>query len=508
MATQSVERERAHTTELGPARALLALAARGDRRWTLVVLAAVVVTRLPALFLSFFSEDEAAYSALATRLVAGFAPYIGAVDHKPPGIALWYALVYAVAGHNQLLAVRLSLFIVVAATALVIGRLAVVRSGDPSARIAGMAYAIASAALGMPNDTQAANTELYAALPLCLAALAVTRGGLVRLVSAGALIAVATLFRYPSALIGGAFAVFVLVRGTREKVATLRVAVALGALAAGFLAVAALFWATLHRLGAVEAFLFWGWKYNFSYLNTLTDFEKARNALESSIKTALWWIPLWLIIGPPRRALELAWLGGVVVGLTPGGRYFGHYYLTLLPPVCLLVDARRLRGPIIAAWGAAVALGLLFSFGWYRVESPIAAAQPTTRAVAKVVAESTRSDERVFVWGASPEIYYYADRMMATRFAFLNYQTGRIWGSRYVHADATGTDSFIVPRGWQELLADLKAAPPALIIDGGAGRLNRWDLHPIARYPVLARWVDAHYRLDRLVAGVPIYARK
>jgi hypothetical protein len=81
-----------------------------------------------------------------------------------------------------------------------------------------------------------------------------------------------------------------------------------------------------------------------------------------------------------------------------------------------------------------------------------------------------------------------------------------MWGSRYVNADAAGTEAFIVPRAMPLLLADLQAAPPALIIDGGAGRLNRYDLHPIARYPELASWLSAHYRLVAIVDDVPIYA--
>jgi hypothetical protein len=54
----------------------------------------------------------------------------------------------------------------------------------------------------------------------------------------------------------------------------------------------------------------------------------------------------------------------------------------------------------------------------------------------------------------------------------------------------------------------LETAPPALIIDGGTGRLNRYDLHPIERYPERARWVARYNRLVRVVEGVPIYARR
>jgi hypothetical protein len=83
-----------------------------------------------------------------------------------------------------------------------------------------------------------------------------------------------------------------------------------------------------------------------------------------------------------------------------------------------------------------------------------------------------------------------------------------MWGSRYVAADADGTEAFIVPRAMDQLLADLTAAPPSFIVDGGAGRLNRYHLHPLSRYPALASWVADRYRLDAIVHGVPIYARR
>jgi hypothetical protein len=474
-------------------------------QWALFVVAVVVITRSPALFVSFFSEDEATYSALGARLAEGAIPYTGAVDHKPPGIAMMYALIYMVAGRYHLVAVRLVLLAAVAATSLAIGRIAVVRRGDSSARIAGLIYAVVST-FGAPNDTQAANTELFAALPLALAALAVTRGGARRLFAAGALVAIASLLRYQSSLVGAAFAVAVVVEGVQSGTSRREIARRLAALAAGFASIAAVFVAAMRSAGALDDYWFWGWGYNFIYMATLTGAECVRNAAWGTLVTAVWWIPLFCVVRRPRGALELAWLAAAIIGVSPGGRFFLHYYLAVLPPLCLGADLVRIRRPAAAILVLASIASLVLGFGLHHYERRHVENHRAYRAVAAAVIQRTTPDQRIFVWGESPEIYHYADRVMSTRFAFCNYHTGRMWGSRYVNADAVGTEAFIVPRAMQLLLADLEAAPPALIIDGGAGRLNRYDLHPIARYPELASWLAARYRPVAIVRGVPIYA--
>jgi hypothetical protein len=477
------------------------------RRWTQLVVAAVVVTRLPALFVSFYGEDEATYSALGARLAEGAIPYAGVVDHKPPGISLLYGLIYAVAGRYQLVTVRLVLMAAVVATALAIGRLAVVRRGDPSARFAGLVYAIASS-FGAPNDTLAANTELFAALPLAVAGLAVAMGGARRLFAAGVLVAIATLLRYQSTLVGVAFAAMVLVEGRQARVSWRAIIAGLAALAGGFVCIAAGFALAMHAMGALDDYWFWGWDYNFVYMATLTGAEWVRNVSWGTLVSCVWWIPVFCVVRWPRGVLERAWLAAAIIGLIPGGRFFLHYYLAVLLPLCIGADVARLRPRVLAVGAIAVIASLVLGFGWYHYEERHAADHRAYRAVARAVVERTSPDDRIFVWGDSPEIYHYADRVMSTRFAFCNYHTGRMWGSRYVDADAVGTEAFIVPRAMQQLLADLEAARPALIIDGGAGKLNRYDLHPIARYPELASWVAAHYRVDAVVDGVPIYARR
>jgi hypothetical protein len=85
MVSKPLRTHHARATEAGPAAILRRLAEQGGLRWNLVIVVAVFITRIPGLFFSFLSEDEAIYSALASRILAGFAPYTGAGPSKCDG---------------------------------------------------------------------------------------------------------------------------------------------------------------------------------------------------------------------------------------------------------------------------------------------------------------------------------------------------------------------------------------------------------------------------------------
>jgi hypothetical protein len=476
--------------------------------------------RLPGLFVSFFNGDEATYSALAGRILAGALPYAGAVDHKPPGIELTYAAVYAIVGRNHLIAVRLLCIVAVAATAWCVGRIAETLDGRPEARIAGLVYVLAST-WGIAGDLQQANTELLLNLPLAVAALATLRAlehvsvarGLALLAGAGALTGVAALYKYQAALAGGAWLCAVLVERARLERVLLRAA----ALAVGFGAVAIAYVGFFWWRGIWSEFVFWGWRFNFTYMATISASDMLLRGVRSTAAIALFWSPLvaWILVERRPRALPLAWLATMLLATAMGGRFSLHYYLMALPPLCVLaapgvvrVRERPRARVAIAVLAAVLQLAsLAVAWRWYSVKPRLAAYDAVYRAVGDELRTRARPDDRLFVWGNSAEIYYYSNLVMGTRFPFCNYHTGKIWGSPLDDADAVGTEAHIVAAAWPALLDDLERAPPRFLVDAAAGKLDRFDLHPIARYPALARFVSDHYKLLATPRDVPIYER-
>ncbi len=504
----------------------------------IVLLAATLALRLPALVRPyFFSSDEAVYSALAVRMLHGVDPYVGAVDHKPVGVDLLYAAVYAVTGPNHMFAIHVLLALVVWATALILARTAVLVSGNRAACLAGFFYVCASAA-GMPRDVQPANTELLLNLPTAAAfwlvcravvrpvpdAKTESRDHLGWLAAAGVLTGIAGLFKYQASLAGVAWTIAV-VQASGASSRTLR---QLTALAAGFVVVAAGLCGYFYLRGEWDAFTFWGWRYNFSYIAALSARETAWNLLRRTGTMTLFWLPLVVlaIIAVRRRALPLiviAWLACECIALSVGGRFFLYYYLIALPPLAVTAaigaaaatmfrPGRRFTtsaGRAVAFFAAvSIAVSTTLAWTWQTIQPDFRREHDVESAVGEYVRTHSAPDDRLFVWGNASQIYYFADRVMGTRFAFCNYHTGKIWGSWAYEVDASDTSMFVVPRAWAELLDDLDRTPPTIIVDTGAGKLANFDRHPIGRYKELAARVAQGYRLDAVVAGVPIYRRQ
>ena len=473
----------------------------------LLVLTALV--RLPGFFVSLYSGDEATYSSLALKILAGALPYHGAVDHKPVGIEMTYALVYGAFGTCDIRLVRALLVCVIAATAWLLGAIMVRLDGRPQLRWVGVIYILVSAA-GVPSDVHAANAELVLNLPLALAAwCALDR----RWLAAGFLTALAGLFKYQAVLAGGAWLAIALAEPSPWRSRARNVA----RLAAGF----ALPWAGLFAVflasHTVDDFVFWGWRFNFRYMSLLDGWEKARNALEGTLLVFAFWSPVMLCVWAGRKHLRrfpLLWLFAMLAAVVPGGRYFPHYYLVAAPPLCVLAAFGALELGIHLR-RLAIVVGLLIlcaseagAWCWYRLKPVLAHEAETATTVGEYVRARSTPADTVFVWGASSHTYYYyLRRVMATRFAFNNYLTGRMWGTSSNDATGGDTDPFVVREAWPELMQDLEQARPKFIVDAatGAAYLGMFDWHPIRRYPQLQAFVDRNYDPPAVVAGVPIY---
>ena len=493
-----------------------------SRSW-LVVVAVAFLLRVPALNDHFYSNDEATYSAMAAKLASGGAMYVDAVDHKPPGIVWLYAGVFRAGGIYRLRRIRVLLAATVALTGIAVGELAASLTGIPLARIAGLLYVVLSATGFAPN-AQAANTELFSNFPLTIAALAMAQQPRASKVAnsfawallSGVATAAAALFRYQMAVAGVAWLLSLVVpRRAKHPIA------AAGGLAVGFGAAAAALVAGFWLAGDLDPFVFWGWQYNFQYIASAPLREQMIRLAIGSLPIAAGWLPaIVLVFWARARRVTLAWLwlAAMCVALSIGGRFFGNYFLMAVPPLAVLAGVGLTtlytnghRWWLVSCTTAIAALGLVSAIAvtvWDRLDIAAARVDAVYRDAGEWIAGHSTPEERIFVWGDSAQLYVYSHRVMATRFAFTNYHAGIIWGTNAIPGSPhPALPSLVVPRAWNELLADIERTPPALIADAGAGGLHDFEGQDLEQYPQLWNIVRTRYHYETTRSGIRIYRR-
>jgi len=139
----------------------------------------------------------------------------------------------------------------------------------------------------------------------------------------------------------------------------------------------------------------------------------------------------------------LLWLVTSMAGVSASGYFFPHYFQQLLPVMCLLAAFRidgisRLfvvrifsRAP---EWLCTLSLGLIvlipvFIVRWpylfsYSLDQAVDEIYPGShfaekKVLAERLAQVTKPDDKVFIFGADTEMLFYAQRASATRYIFL-----------------------------------------------------------------------------------------
>jgi hypothetical protein len=518
----------------------------------LAVLACGAVLRLPTFARPLLSDDEAIYATTAAAMRQGELLYRDVVDHKPPLIYHVYQAGFALFGDFETHGAHLFVILAVLATAILLWRLGGRGPLGPRAGLVAALLWLVFSTTWHDYDALAANCELFLLVPQTLAALVVLvtfdqPAGPLRLLLhlvAGTLIGVAALFKY-QALTFLAVSLGMLLYGAAvsrdsRRSAILAAGLQLGGAllpALGYLAAAAV-------LGNARDTLTW-FRFNFSYLDAgLTGWSAlGRGARRLFLIGGVALVPYALGIAgaiataralvrqvrpprsrsrsprhapEPRDVMALLWLLSSALAVCAGGRFFGHYFHLILPPLCLLGAAGFLRlwdqSRTIRRWliGLCAAPALVFLL-LATVARPLAEkldhADPPYQPVAARLAALSPSNARIFVWGNSPQLYVLARRQMGTRFSFCNYMTGESPGTP-TETGERDAGANVLQASWDMLFADLELRRPLLFVDAAAAKWDGYEKFPVDRYPELARYRAEHYRPVEAEQGVIIYVRR
>jgi hypothetical protein len=254
--------------------------------------------------------------------------------------------------------------------------------------------------------------------------------------------------------------------------------------------------------------------------------------------------------------LLLLWLAVSYLGLTVGGRFYGHYFFQILPSLCL-IGGRGLREILDGLRGlgkhrrwprravfALLILGFMFTLARFHVRTAVLAADwlrgtkseltrewfherlnTEERLAAATVKEMLDDEEAsadvekevenlspealrdnsprqrprqsredyLFVWGYRPEVYYWSGLLPASRFLSSQPLTGVPADAHYFGDSYVAVlDDKTTAANRLELLRDLQAAPPKFIVDE-LGFFNN-DLG-MEKYPEFQEFL-ADYKYD------------
>lgn len=400
-----------------------------------------------------FERDEGEYSYIAWRLHFNELPYRDWVDQKPPGIFWAYRLALDLP-FNGVFSVHLLGLIISAASGGALFLLAGRFLGRGWSWMAAALFILLSADPLIEGTT--ANTELFMLFPLILSwlfFLPAASGGRNKIwfmVLCGVLTGVAATFKQVAA-VNGLFLVALYpfwVSGEKRWRKTLTFT---GLLALG----GAVVWGGLilyfYLWHGLADFIDWVFLHNFEYADVVpwpVRFHACFHALATLSRTqALVWFlgAAGLLASWPsgRRRIFLFLLGGLVtsaLGVGASGYFFLHYFQQLLPFLCLAaaLGAETLCAArfwsAIPAWCRVLVLTVLLAilpaitlYPFIFQYSPVEAVKkiyPTNSFdvmpdVARRISQMTGPDDSVFIFGAEPEVLFYARRVSATRYIFL-----------------------------------------------------------------------------------------
>lgn len=419
------------------------------------LIAVVLVTtaiRLPTLAIPF-ERDEGEYAYIGWRLGFGELPYRDWIDQKPPGVFWVYRAALALP-MEPVFSVHFAAMVVSAATACALYFLARQFMSRWWAAVAALLFAV-FAADPLVQGT-AANTELFMLCPLTLSQLAFLRAAqkgrrqILLAVVSGALTGVAVAFKQVAAvnwLFLIAVAPLFATRGNRLR-STLAFAGWSTAGAAAVWASIVAYFALRHGLGDLVYNVF---THNLEYVQAMPWRQRmarlGRTLGTLSRSESIVWVFAaigFVALGRGGKWKPFVFLAGwaiaSIAGASASGYFFAHYFQQILPPLAVAAAFGAETLFELRSWAAvparcrAAALGLLLAVMPGAAAGPFLFLYSPADAVRKLypgdafaempqlaarLAQTTAAEDRVFVFGAEPEVLFYARRVSATRYIFL-----------------------------------------------------------------------------------------
>ncbi len=496
----------------------------------------------------FVNGDESVRALTATGLLDGARLYVDLVTDKPPGTTFFYAGVFALFGRNMA-AVHLAATIWNFFTSVMVYLTAKQIYGKRAGLCATLLFVYFSTNY-FTQDMMAANTEMLMGLPYTASFYFFLRARDAQnrrlgfdLFIAGLLTGIAVTFKqlgiFNLALFG-LYELLMVYRVRKDKPISASLFAAIKRLAlisAGVAVVLAVLVVWLYATASLTDF----WRnvvvLNRFYVTALPvglwlQFMVGRTFGYVFFNLTLWSLAVWTIWRAVKKSREaeqksetqselLVTFWGLVslAGVFTGGRFFGHYFIQVLPALSILGASslvllfERLKTPALKQKTIAVfsLLAVFFTIGLVRSHGRTAVLAYETltgtrtrfsedwgmtkrereaEIVAQRVRERVGAGEPLYIWDYALDVYWRSGCRPASRYLTPAYITGDFSNSNInlADAEADAKNTF-----WAEahgnFIADLKLSRPRIILDMS-------DTFVSLPYKDITDFIDEHYERD------------
>ncbi len=480
-----------------------AAVARFEVRLCAGLVALAFLVRWPTFIRRLFDPDEAAIGVQGMVVRSGGTLYRDIFDRKPPLPPLAYAASFTITDSTDIRPLRVLVTLCLAGAAIIVALDAHRRHGRAAAWWAGILLITAAMAM-WPADAGGANYAHFALLPGAAAVVWSRRRGWGWALAAGAALGLAILSRQ-SWLLGTVPAVYATFRAGRwRQVAVLAATAVVVVASTGLYAPLGGFWEW--NVANSPGFVFAPAGLGVSTvrgLASLGGFVMFHVTIVACLVVAWWRRPPHRPAGRADRDLWvwlLVGLGSVAAGL----RFFGHYWLQVVPPAVVL--AAPVAASLSRTWRrwaiAGVVLPGIAAFALLFVPGSFHH-RPDPTELAAAVDALTAPGDRVLVWGSYPEVLVAADRLPGGSLVHMDFVTGRSGG----RDDPSATLPDATPGALDDLLRSLHDDPPELVLDTSTATGLGYQNYPMTVVPAVADLVAANYTRVGEVDGVTIYRR-
>ena len=420
-----------------------------------MVLAVVLYVRI-RLLQAPLERDEGEYAYMGQLLLRGIPPYVNAYTMKLPGVSFLYALFMMFFGQT-IAGIHLGLMIVNGICIYLLYLLAMRLLDRDAAVISCAAYSLLSMSQSMDGVYAHAThfVVLFSLAGFVLLFHYLERWRTISLFTSGLCFGLAFIMKQHAVLLISFAFLYLAWHGLRNQFSgKKKLMLVLLIFLSGMIIPYTLVVIYLLKAGVLDKFWFWTVHYASAYVSETSIAEGSNNFARTFGPMLKMQFPFWFFAGTGgiilftklRGNADRIFLFGFLLfsflAVCPGLYFREHYFILLLPAAALLAGAAvhsagqfalplKLRG--FQHYIPALLLLTVLAYGLYqeRVYLFSLTPQQVTRAtygpspfpeavqIARYIKEHTSAGDRIAVLGSEPEIFFYADRLSATRHIYM-----------------------------------------------------------------------------------------